>query len=206
MTQDAKSKSRAAFDRQAPVYDSTRFGQHARWLAPDVLTELEGLRPESLLDVGCGTGALLEAVAAALPGGRLYGVDLSVQMVAIAQRCLGEAAVITVADADAETLPLPDGAVDVVTCVDSFHHYPHPDAALLEIRRVIRPGGSLILAEWCMPAPTRRLMNSFIHRLPDGDVRVYSRKELCRLTAAAGFRELRWRKAGRRGQLLVGRR
>jgi ubiquinone/menaquinone biosynthesis C-methylase UbiE len=204
MTQDAKSKSRAAFDRQAAVYDSTRFGQHARWLAPDVLAELQGLRPESLLDAGCGTGALLEAVAATIPDTHLYGVDLSVQMVAIAQRRLAQMAVIEVADA--ETLPLPDGTVDAVTCVDSFHHYPHPDAALLEFRRVIRPGGSLILAEWRMPAPMRRLMNSFIHRLPEGDVRVYSRSELCRLAAAAGFEELRWRKAGRRGQLLLGRR
>ena len=203
MTHEAKSKSRVAFDRQAPLYDSTRLGRHARWLAADVLAEVEGRRPKSLLDVGCGTGALLEAAAAALPGARLYGIDLSPQMIAIAQRRLGQMAVVTVADA--ETLPLPDSAADAVTCVASFHHYPHPDAALREFRRVIRPGGSLILAEWRLPTPLRRLMNSFIHRLPEGDVRVYSRNELCRLTAAAGFGELRWRKAGRRGQLLVGR-
>ena len=203
MTHDAKSRSRSAFDRQAPAYDSTRFGRHARWLAADVLAAIEGLRPKSLLDAGCGTGALLEAFAAACPGTKLYGIDLSPQMIAVAQRRLGQTAVVTVADA--ETLPLPDGTADAVTCVDSFHHYPHPDAALREFRRVIRPEGSLILAEWRMPAPLRRLMNSFIHRLPEGDVRVYSRNELCRLAAAAGFDELRWRKAGRRGQLLVGR-
>jgi ubiquinone/menaquinone biosynthesis C-methylase UbiE len=204
MTPDAKSKSRAAFDRQAPLYDSTRFGQHARWLAPDVLTELERLQPDSLLDVGCGTGALLAAGAAAHPGARLYGVDLSPGMVTLAQRRLVQKADISVADAD--TLPLPDGIADVVTCVDSFHHYPHPDAVQQEVRRVLRPGGRLVLAEWRMPAPLRRLMNSFIQRLPEGDVRVYSRAELCRLTAAAGFDDLRWRTAGRRGQLLVARR
>lgn len=204
MTQDAKSKSRAAFDRQASVYDSMRFGRHARWLAPDALAEFERLRPESLLDVGCGTGALLEAFLKARPAVRLYGIDLSPEMITMAHRRLGDAGNITVADA--ETLPLPDAFVDAVTCVDSFHHYPHPDAVLLEIRRVIRPGGSLILAEWRMPAPLRHLMNSFIHRLPEGDVRVYSHAELCRLTTAAGFSELRLRKAGRRGQLLVARR
>ena len=203
MTHDAKSRSRAAFDRQATVYDGTRFGRHARWLAPDVLAEVEGLRPESLLDVGCGTGALLEAFAAACPGTKLYGIDLSPQMIAVAQRRLGQTAVVTVADA--ETLPLPDDAADTVTCDDTIHHYPNPAAAQRELRRVMRPGGSLILAEWRLPAPLRRLMNSFIHRLPEGDVRVYSRDELCRLAAAAGFDELRWRKAGRRGQLLVGR-
>jgi ubiquinone/menaquinone biosynthesis C-methylase UbiE len=204
MTQDAKSKSRAAFDRQAPAYDSTRLGQHARWLAPDVLAELERLQPKSLVDVGCGTGALLGAIVAARPGIRLYGIDLSPEMVALAQRRLGHQADVTVADA--ETLPLADGGVDVVTCVDSFHHYPHPDAVLLEMWRVLRPGGWLVLAEWRLPAPMRRLMNSFIQRLPEGDVRVYSRVELCRLASAAGFGELGWRTAGRRGQLLVARR
>jgi ubiquinone/menaquinone biosynthesis C-methylase UbiE len=204
MTHDAKTKSRAAFDRQAPLYDSTRFGQHARWLAPDVLAEVEGHRPESLLDVGCGTGALLEATLDLRPGTRLLGIDLSVQMVARARERLGEQADVRVADAEA--LPLPDGAVDAVLCVDSFHHYPHPDVALAEMRRVMRPGGLLVLAEWRVPAPLRGVMNSLLRRLPDGDVRIYSRRELCGLAASAGFDRLRWSKAGRRGQLLVGRR
>jgi len=204
MIQDARTRSRAAFDRQAPAYDSTRLGQHARWLAPDVLAELERLRPESVLDVGCGTGALLEAVLASRPGVRVFGIDLSPEMAGIAHRRLGARADIRVADA--ETLPLMDAPVDVAVCVDSFHHYLHPDAALKEIRRVVRPGGRLIVAEWRLPEPIRRLMNSFIHRLPEGDVRVYSRAELCGLATAAGFDELRWSKAGRRGQLLVGRR
>jgi ubiquinone/menaquinone biosynthesis C-methylase UbiE len=204
MMQDAKTKSRAAFDRQAPAYDSTRFGQHARWLAPDVLTELGRLQPESLLDVGCGTGALLEAFAAERPSARLYGIDLAPEMAAIAGRRLGKRAQISVADAEA--LPLPDASVAAVVCVDSFHHYPNPDVVLREIHRVVRAGGSLVLAEWRMPAPARRLMNSFIQRLPEGDVRVYSRAELCGLALAAGFDQLRWRKAGRRGQLLVARR
>jgi ubiquinone/menaquinone biosynthesis C-methylase UbiE len=204
MTHDAKTRSRAAFDRQAPVYDSTRCGQHARWLAPDVLAEVERNQPDSLLDVGCGTGALLEAVHARLQKTRLLGVDLSPQMVAHARARLGERADVMIADAEA--LPLPDGAVDAVVCVDSFHHYPHPDVALAEIRRVLRPEGLLVLAEWRVPAPLRGMMNSLLHRLPEGDVRVYSRRELCELAGVAGFGRLRWSKAGRRGQLLVGRR
>ena len=138
------------------------------------------------------------------PATRSFGIDLSPQMVARARDRLGERADVRIADA--EQLPLPDGAVEAVVCVDSFHHYPHPDAALAEIAQVLRPGGLLVLAEWRVPAPLRRLMNWLMPRLPEGDVRIYSRRELCELTTAAGFGRLRWSKAGRRGQLLAGRR
>jgi len=204
MEHEAKRRSRSAFDRQAPQYDSTRYGQHARWLQPEVLAELARLKPGSLLDVGCGTGALLEQVRLTDAGIELHGIDLSPAMLAVARQCLGSAADLQVADAEA--LPLPDGSVDAVVCVDSFHHYPRPDVALAEMRRVLRGCGELIVAEWRLPPPVRQLMNAVIEHLPEGDVRVYSRKELCGLAAAAGFHDLRCRKAGHRGQLLVGRR
>ena len=105
--------------------------------------------------------------------------------------------------ADAEALPLSDAAVDLVVCVDSFHHYPRPEVALAEMRRVTRDGGTLVLGEWRMAAPIRQIMNAFMDRMPDGDVRVYTRSELEALVATAGFRPSSWSKAGRRGQLLV---
>jgi ubiquinone/menaquinone biosynthesis C-methylase UbiE len=202
--QDARQRSRAAFDRQAPQYDSERYGQHARWLQPDVLAELARLRLASLLDVGCGTGAVLERVRLTDPRVELHGIDLSPAMLAVARQRLGQGVDLQVADAEA--LPLPDAAVDAVVCIDSFHHYPRPQVALAEMRRVLRAGGTLILAEWRVAPPLRQLMNSLIRYLPDGDVRIYSRDELFTLATAAGFGRLRWRTAGRRGQLLVGER
>lgn len=204
MPQDAKTESRAAFDRQAPDYDRARYGQHARWLQPDVLAEVERLAPGSLVNVGCGTGAFLAALGEMRPGIELHGIDLSPQMLTVARRRLGERADLRVADAEA--LSLADGAVDAVVCIDSFHQYPNPRAALAEMRRVVRPGGWLVLADWRAPAPFRSLMNALLPHVPGGDVRIYSKEELCRLGVATGFDQLRWRRTGRRAQLLVGRR
>ena len=125
-------------------------------------------------------------------------------MVARARARLGSRADVQVADA--EHLPLPDASVDLVTCVDSLHHYPDPGAALAEMYRVTRAGGGLVLGEWRVGAPLRQFMNWLLPRMPEGDVRIYTAAELEKLVSAAGYAVERCGDAGVRGQLLVARR
>jgi ubiquinone/menaquinone biosynthesis C-methylase UbiE len=200
---DHKGRSRAAFDRQAPDYDTAACGRHARRLHDDVVAAAEAFAFAAVLDVGCGTGATLAALVAARPGLQARGVDLSPRMIEVARERLGDLADVEVADA--EQLPLADAAVDLVTCVDSLHHYPHPEVALAEMRRVTRPGGGLVIGEWRARTPLRQLMNWLLPRMPEGDVRIYTGAELTELAEAAGYRVERCEPAGVRGQLLVAR-
>ncbi len=204
MGNDHKQKSRAAFDRQARDYDTKPYGRHARRLHADVMAAVEECRFTDVLDVGCGTGATLAAIVVAHPGVGAWGIDLSPEMIAVARDRLGGDAHVEVADA--EHLPLPDASVDLVTCVDSLHHYPDPAAALAEMHRVTRSGGGLVLGEWRVAAFFRPLMNWMLPRLPEGDVRIYAAAELTRLAEAAGWRVDGCVRAGVRGQLLVARR
>jgi ubiquinone/menaquinone biosynthesis C-methylase UbiE len=201
---DFRQRSRAAFDRQARDYDSGHYGQHARRLQADVLAAVETFAFAAVLDVGCGTGAVLEAILTAHPEVRGVGVDLSPEMLGVARERLGDTAELHVGDA--EHLPLHDAGVDHVVCVDSVHHYPHPAAALREMARVTRPGGGLVIGEWRVAAPLRQLMNALLPRLPGGDVRIYTGRELSELAVSAGFSVERCQPAGVRGQLLVARR
>ena len=201
---DHKRKSQAAFDRQAARYDTEMYGRHARRLHGEVMTAVEGFEFAAVLDVGCGTGATLEAIVGAHPEVRAWGIDLSPEMIAVARRRMGKAARLEVADA--EHLPLPDAAVDLVVCVDSLHHYPEPDAGLAEMHRVTRSGGGLVIGEWRLATPWRQLMNRLLPRMPEGDVRIYTGRELTDLADAAGYRVERCTPAGVRGQLLVARR
>jgi len=196
-----KVKSRAAYDRYARGYDSGPPGRHARWLYDAVLASVDQCACGSILDVGCGTGALLQRILARRPDVEARGVDLSPEMIVVARDRLGNGVDLRVADAEA--LPLPDAAVDLVVCVDSFHHYPNAVVALAEMHRVTREGGTLVLGEWRMATPIRQIMNAFMDRMPDGDVRIYTRRELEDLVIGVGYQPLRWSKAGRRGQLLV---
>jgi len=208
---DHKQRSSAAFDRRAPTYDISGYGRHARRLHAEVVAAVESFPFTAALDVGCGTGATLDAIVRAHPQVHAWGIDLSAEMIARARKRLagvGERAggAVDLQVADAEHLPLADDAVDLVVCVDSLHHYPDPAAALREMRRVTRPDGGLVIGEWRLAAPLRQLMNRLLPRMPEGDVRVYTVRELTELAEAAGYSALRCGPAGVRGQLLVAQR
>jgi ubiquinone/menaquinone biosynthesis C-methylase UbiE len=208
---DFKERSRAAFDHQAPTYDTSGYGRHARRLHAEVLAAVQSFPFKTVLDVGCGTGATLEAIVSAHPTVRAWGIDLSTEMIARARERLAAAreradGAVELQVADAERLPLADGTVDLVVCVDSLHHYPDPGAALRDMRRVTRPDGALVVGEWRLATPLRQLMNWLLPRMPEGDVRVYTGRELTALAEAAGYSAVRCAPAGVRGQLLVARR
>ena len=95
----------------------------------------EGAR---VLDVGCGTGATLEAIAACHSA---FGVDLELRGLGYCRR----RGLLRVAAARAEALPFPDGAFDLTLALDVIEHIQDDHAALRELRRVTRPGGHLLL-------------------------------------------------------------
>lgn len=104
-----------------------------------------------MLDVACGTGLVALAAARAVgPRGSVIGVDLSDRMLNEA-RWRGRAqrlANTTFARMDAECLALPDASVDIALCALGIMYLPHPERALAEMHRVLRPGGRVVLAVW----------------------------------------------------------
>lgn len=159
-----RSRSRAAFDAQAPTYDTGTGGEHARRLYPHVLAEVaravEGGPAPRLLDLGCGTGALAELVLGEIPRARLSCVDLSPRMAEAARERLGGRAEVLLCDA--ERLPFRDGSFDAAWCNDSFHHYPDPERTAFQAWRVLAPGGALVVGDAWQPAPARAIMNAWM--------------------------------------------
>jgi demethylmenaquinone methyltransferase/2-methoxy-6-polyprenyl-1,4-benzoquinol methylase len=148
---------RRMFDRVAPRYDlaNTVFslGQDRAWRR--AAARAAGLAGgQSAVDVACGTGALTRELAAAAPGATVLGVDFSWEMV---RRGAGpEASAEAGPDpaylvGDALRLPLRDASVDVVTIAFGLRNLPEPGRGLLEFRRVLRPGGRLVVCEFSQP-------------------------------------------------------
>ena len=130
------------FNRIAPDYDSLlpeHVQAHYRRKRARVIAPL--LRGGRGLDVGCGTGRLMEELRDA---GQITGVDGSEGMVAELRRTgRGEALV-----AQTHRLPFPDGTFDAVWCVAVLHHVADPErvrATLREMARVARPDGAVIV-------------------------------------------------------------
>lgn len=192
MKRDNKQLSQAAFDRQAAVYDTGIQGSHARALYPYLLQEIGRAWGDRVLDVGCGTGALLEQVLSEDSHRQVTGLDLSANMLDQARKRLGDRAVLV--QGDSEHLPFPDRSFDVVVCCDSFHHYPNPQAVLAEVARVLEIGGTFLLGDCWLPLPGRLVMNPFLRFSHEGDVKIYSRREIEKLLGQE-FHQITWKRA-----------
>ena len=181
-----KEKSAAYFDRIAA--DNEVIPEPARCYG--IL--LDRLSPEpagSLADIGCGTGVMLGRIREEYGDRfRLYGLDLSKESLRQAEQNCGGDVVLSQGDVDA--MPYEDGMFDLILCMHSFHHYPHPVRALSEVRRVLKPDGLFLLVENDYPTRQRIHLNYRLWRqgYPAGDIRMYSRGTLKLLAALAGFR------------------
>lgn len=138
------------------LHTTTR-GKHVVWQR-----ELDRLAPtgdERVLDVGCGSGAVLIALAQRLTGGSAEGVDLWRSKDQSGNdpartwenaRSYGVADRVRLHTADMTELPFPDASFDIVTSALAVHNIPNSagrDQAVAEIARVLKPGGRLVLVD-----------------------------------------------------------
>jgi ubiquinone/menaquinone biosynthesis C-methylase UbiE len=157
-------RSERHFDRWAPRYDRS---VHQKLMFGPVhdaaLSAFSafGAAPRDILDVGCGTGRLLEAAGRRWGGARLVGIDASEGMIAEARHKHDGDARFTFEKGDASRLPLEDASFDAVFSTVSFHHWGDQAGGLREVARVMRPGGLFVLADIKMPFLfiLRRLFN-----------------------------------------------
>ncbi len=120
---------------------------------------------EAILDVPCGTGELERRLLAKWPNLCITGVDLSTGMLAQA-KAKDKANRVHWVEADVVELPMSDESFDCVVCANSFHYFSSPSKALAEMRRVLRPGGRLLLVDWCDDYWTCKACSMW-HRLTD---------------------------------------
>ncbi|MET0398929.1 MAG: class I SAM-dependent methyltransferase [Longimicrobiaceae bacterium] len=152
---------------------------------------LAGREAGRVLDLGCGTGALLPRLGAWGAGvARYTGVDLSAEMLRVAAgKAEGAAFPAGFAAASADALPFGDAAFDTVVSASSLHFWADAEAALVEARRVLRPGGRLLLVDWSRDPLAMRLLEWWLRLRSGGRShhRVYTAAELLVLLWAVGF-------------------
>lgn len=141
-------KIAAAFHQNAAEYDQHISVQ--KRVVANLVRHIEaesGMPPKTILDVGSGTGSLLGRLHSIYPDAVLCGVDLAFNM------CLRTAAKLDehcmVVNGDAEQLPFAGGIFDLVVSTSALQWVSNLSQALLEMHRVIKPGGTLSVAFFC---------------------------------------------------------
>lgn len=170
----------------AGVYDR-RWRRYTQRTAAEAVEALRMPEAGCGLDVGCGTGEFMRRVKGRWPAASWVGVDLVPAMLAVAQRkCAGLRQARFLA-AGAEWLPFASGAFDAVVSLNMLHHVETPEQFLAECQRILRPGGQLVVVDWCRDFWHCRLAHGW-YRLTDRTyVRMYRLGEVASLLAQAGF-------------------
>ena len=174
---DYEALSKKHFDGQAAEYDQRDtyyYSQNGKISCRDIAGQIKGVPYKALLDVGCGTGFLID-ILARQRAVRYCGVDLSDEMIRVAKGKAIQGAEFIVGSAD--SLPYPDESFEVVTCSQSFHHYPYPVKAMQEAWRVLKPGGLYILSDTGIGGVGAWIDNHILFKLmKSGDCHTTNRK------------------------------
>jgi SAM-dependent methyltransferase len=157
----------------------------------DALAALDLGPGDRLLDVGCGTGAAVRTAAALVD--RAVGVDVSPGMIGRARSWPDLPSNVEFLVGEAGRLPVDDGGFTALLCTNSFHHYPDPEAALVEMARALAPGGRLMIGDGCADSRAARVADVFLRKFERSHVRLYRSAELGGMIQRAGFARLQRR-------------
>ena len=143
-----ENRVREQYDRLAERYD-LRWRDYVRSTLSFLMKWMNVQGTERILDVACGTGTLEQWLEKDHPGQTMSGIDISEKMISVARHKLAAYPNVTFFKASASQIPFPEESFDLVVCANSFHFFDEPSRSLVEMRRVLKTGGRIIILDWC---------------------------------------------------------
>lgn len=180
-------RSRNTYNEMADHYDTSPEGNYTKPHKAEILRQIVVHDGDSILDVACGNGTLLGDLSRKA-NVQAFGVDLSENMIAAAQKRYPNCTFMVSACAP---LPFENECMDSMTVSCAFHHFEAPKVFASECMRILKPHGTIYLAEPAFSPVIRFLANTVVFPFSQsGDVKVYSAKELQSIFKSAGFVEI----------------
>jgi ubiquinone/menaquinone biosynthesis C-methylase UbiE len=142
----------------APSYDR-KWGRYSMATLNRALEAIAVEGNTSLIDVACGTGLFARMLRQHRPHLSITGIDISPEMLGKARQRMPD---VRWRIGRAEALPVDSGEFDVLTCTNAFHLVQDARAALLEFQRVLRPGGRVVIVDWCRDFPVMKIRDAVL--------------------------------------------
>lgn len=174
------------YEAWASIYDLL-WRRYVNKTLPVLKRALDLVPGERMLDLGCGTGELERLILTDTADVQLIGVDIAPSMIERARGKLAHEEGVRFEQADAHDLPFEDASFDVIACGNTFHYVSHPEVVAQEAARVLRPGGRLVLLDWCRDFWTCRVMDAVLRRLDPAYHTCYTLDELADFLAPTAF-------------------
>ena len=177
---------REQYNKKAKIYDRRWQGYLHKTLS--FIKAWEKISPsETVLDVACGTGELERLLLLDNPQQRITGVDISEEMLKVAQQKLSEFSQVSWKVAGSSELSLCNSCFDVVICANSFHYFEDPQGSLKEIQRVLKPNGRVIILDWCKDYWVVWILDAVLQAFDSAHQQSYTQDEFHNLLTTAGF-------------------
>ncbi len=174
------------YEKFAAVYDK-KWSSYLEKSISETLARLP-ISQGRLLDIGCGTGLLLESLANQSPGFQLFGIDPTAAMLAVAKKRVSQST--TLIQAWAEALPFDAQQFDPTISCNMFHFIKQPESALAEIHRVLKPDGYFVITDWCDDYWTCKLCDLYLRITDPAHVQMYNQRQCRGCLEIAGFEVL----------------
>ncbi|TVQ45134.1 MAG: methyltransferase domain-containing protein [Gloeocapsa sp. DLM2.Bin57] len=175
------------YARLAPQYDR-RWSIYLDKSITKTLNLLHINPPKQILDLGCGTGLLLQALLARFPEAKLVGIDYSLEMLNIAKQRLPDTVELHLGSA--EDLPFTENSFELVISTSAFHYFPNPVVAIQEATRVVKTNGNLVITDWCADYWTCGLLDLWLRLFNRAHVHTYTVKEFEQLFHSQGLTDI----------------
>ena len=168
----------------ASQYDR-RWASYITATLRETLRRLEIKPSDRLLDIGCGTGSLLQAISTKYPSINLVGLDISKEMLKVA--CNKQIKKCNFIIGQALHLPFHSKSIDIVVSCNAFHYWRKPEASLLEIVRVLKPQGRLVITDWCDDYIACKICDLFLRMFNRAHFKTYGKDAYERLLRNTGY-------------------
>ncbi len=185
---DHESPVQKKYSQLAQDYDD-KWNFYIKATLQETLKRIEVKSGQKLLDVGCGTGILLETLENNHTDIILAGVDPTQEMLDIAEKRLSKK--VRLEQSYAEKLPFETETVDIIISCNMFHYVREPNIALKEAMRILKPTGRLVITDWCDDYIACRIYTFFLRKFNDAHFKAYTKREFYNLLSSSEFDDIK---------------